>query len=74
MDFEPGMIYRVHMPEHGGLIEVTYLGVAPPLIMPEGGGEDLIVPNAKVRLEDGTEAMVLEAALSELEDAPTDEV
>lgn len=53
------------MPEHGGEIEVIYLGIAPPIIIPEGGGEDLRIPNAKVRLPDGTETMVEEAALTQ---------
>jgi hypothetical protein len=67
VDLEPGKRYRAHMPEHGGLIEVTYLGVAPSIVIPEGGGQDLLIPNARVQMPDGTEGMVIEAVLSELD-------
>lgn len=70
-DLEIGKSYRAHMPDKGGLVEVVYLGVAPSIVIPEGGG-DLYIDNARVRMPDGTEEFVEVAALSELDPSSED--
>jgi hypothetical protein len=74
MNFMPGEWWNAHIPEEGGIIDVVVLGSAPSIIIPEGGGEDLVIPQVRVRLEDDREIFVQEAALTErVEDASTDE-
>lgn len=52
---QPGERWIAHIPEEGGHIAVVYLGVAPSLIIPEGGGQDLVIPQARVMLPDDRE-------------------
>lgn len=60
---QPGESWVAHIPEEGGHVEVVYIGVAPSLIIPEGGGEDLVIVQARVRLPDDREKFIAEAAL-----------
>jgi hypothetical protein len=60
---EPGERWIAHIPEEGGHVAVVYLGVAPSLVIPEGGGQDLMIPQARVMLPDDREVFIAEAAL-----------
>jgi ribose 1,5-bisphosphokinase PhnN len=60
---QPGERWIAHIPEAGGHVAVIYMGVAPSLVIPEGGGEDLVIPQARVLLPDDREVFIVEAAL-----------
>jgi hypothetical protein len=60
---QPGERWIAHIPEEGGHVAVVYLGVARSLVIPEGGGEDLLIPHACIKLPDGREMVIAEAAL-----------